>query len=285
MAKKLNVSEKTKNEVIELYKHGESIGKIGQMFNKSPQTISRWLKIWEIKPKNHVQTKWVNENYFDNITTEEQAYLLGFFIADGCIREENDSRNSNWHSTRLCFSNSVDDEEIINLIHNRICPNNKLIYVHNTKGAENRKPQITLQWTAYNMVDILKNKYKILPRKTYDLEFEFPFETIPKELWRHFVRGFMDGDGSINYSELRFAFTSFKFMNQIINIFKDLFDEYKDVVWDFSYSITEYEGKTCKYWTVFIPLGHGRGKLIKNYLYKDCTVYLKRKYNKAFKNE
>lgn len=40
----------------------------------------------------------------------------------------------------------------------------------------------------------------------------------------------MDGDGSINYSELRFAFTSFKFMNQIINIFKDLFDEYKDVV-------------------------------------------------------
>ena len=41
MAKKLNVSEKTKNEIIELYKRGESIGKIGQMFNKSPQTISR----------------------------------------------------------------------------------------------------------------------------------------------------------------------------------------------------------------------------------------------------
>ena len=26
-----------------------------------------------------------NENYFDNIDSEEKAYLLGFFLADGCV--------------------------------------------------------------------------------------------------------------------------------------------------------------------------------------------------------
>lgn len=29
-------------------------------------------------------------------------------------------------------------------------------------------------------------------------------------------------------------------------------------------------------------MGHGRDKLIKNYLYKDSTVYLTRKYNKTY---
>ena len=29
-------------------------------------------------------------------------------------------------------------------------------------------------------------------------------------------------------------------------------------------------------------MGHGRDKLIKNYLYKDSTIYLTRKYNKAY---
>ena len=28
-----------------------------------------------------------NENYFNEIKTELQAYLLGFFLADGCIIE------------------------------------------------------------------------------------------------------------------------------------------------------------------------------------------------------
>lgn len=29
-------------------------------------------------------------------------------------------------------------------------------------------------------------------------------------------------------------------------------------------------------------MGHGRDKLIKTYLYKNATIYLKRKYNKAY---
>lgn len=80
------------------------------------------------------------------------------------------------------------------------------------------------------MVDVLVNKYHILPKKTYDLEFQFPFNTIPEELHRHFIRGFMDGDGSINNCELRFIFNSRLFMNQVIDKFKQLFVEHEDSV-------------------------------------------------------
>lgn len=268
------------NEVGEDFKKGTSTKELCDKYKCSAQTINRHLK--DMGLRNCRQNKWVNDTYFDDIDTEEKAYLLGFLIADGCIRVEHDSRQNNIHCVRLCFTNSIDDEEIITLIHKRICPNNKLQYVHNTKGAKNRKPQIIIQWTANHMVETLINKYKILPNKTNDKDFEFPFDLIPKNLHRHFIRGFMDGDGSINKSELRFAFTSEPFMNQIITKFKELFNKHSDAVWDFSCSIKEYEGKTTKYWTLFIPMGHGRDKLIKTYLYKGAKVYLTRKFNKAY---
>ena len=97
------------------------------------------------------------------------------------------------------------------------------------------------------MVNTLINKYKILPNKTRDIDFEFPFNTIPKKYHRDFIRGFMDGDGSINKTELRFVFTSKKFMNQIIAILKEQFINKSDIIVDFSYSISEVNGKTTKY--------------------------------------
>ena len=35
--------------------------------------------------------------------------------------------------------------------------------------------------------------FNIIPRKTYDLEFEFPFEKIPNKYLWDFIRGFFDG--------------------------------------------------------------------------------------------
>ena len=40
----------------------------------------------------------INENFFDNIDSEEKAYLLGFFIADGCIQKEAKKKNGEIYS-------------------------------------------------------------------------------------------------------------------------------------------------------------------------------------------
>lgn len=268
-------------QITSLYKNGSTTKELSEKFKCWPYNISKLLKNLGLKPKNHSQSKWVNSSYFNIIDTEEKAYLLGFFVADGCIRVEK-ARSIN-NSVRLCFSNSIEDEEIINLIHKRICPNNKMLKIHNTSGAKNRKEQLLLQWTSYEMSEVLIKKYKILPNKTLDYNFEFPFETIPKKLWRDFIRGFMDGDGYISSNELRFVFNSPKFMNQIIEIFKSLFDEYQDSVLPFKYTVTEVLGKTCKYWRLFIPIGRGRNKILTSFLYENTTIFLHRKYNKTFK--
>lgn len=282
MRKYRKIPNEVCDQIAEDFKNGLQFPEIAKKYEISKGSVSRIINEKDLKAKGYCQKKWVNDHYFDDIDSEEKAYLLGFLIADGCIREEIDCRNTKYKSTRICFSNSEDDKEILDIIHSRICPNHKMIYSHNNRGVKIRKPQYMIQWTAPNTIKVLKEKYKILPRKTYDKKFTFPFETIPEELHRHFIRGFMDGDGSINWSELRFAFTSEPFMKQIIQKFCDLFKQHEDSVYDFSWTATYTKGKTTEYWRVFIPLGHGRDKLIKSYLYKDATIFLSRKYKKAY---
>ena len=62
-------------------------------------------------------TSKINEEFFDNIDSEEKAYLLGFFIADGCMQKEEKKRNGEIYSYsyRFTLNNSIDDLEIIEL--------------------------------------------------------------------------------------------------------------------------------------------------------------------------
>lgn len=130
-----------KFDIIEDFKNGMMIKNLSSKYGVSQYKINEMLikeglKNRRVKYKN-------NDTYFDNIDTHEKAYILGFLIADGCIKLE--KRRSGNYSKRICFSNSIDDFEVIEYIHDKICPEVKLLTFHNTKGAINRKPQITLQ--------------------------------------------------------------------------------------------------------------------------------------------
>ena len=281
MKRNRNINEQ---EVIELYKT-ESIKSIAKKLDTYDE------KIRQILVKNGISRKtkfkgWkkINDTFFDEIDSEAKAYILGFFIADGCIRLEKDKKGEVTHS-RLVFSNSIDDEEIITQIHTLICPENKIQRIHNTNDGANRKPQLILQWTSKHMKDVLTEKYKIMPRKTYDGDFELPDNTIPKELFRHFVRGFIDGDGTINGGDIRFVFNSRLFAEQIINFFKEEFEKNKELVEAFSYSLKEINGKTVKYYRVRLPVGKGRKKLYEKILYDNATIFLSRKRYGLYKKK
>jgi len=85
------------------------------------------------------------------------------------------------------------------------------------------------------MAEVLINKYRIIPNKTKDLTFEFPFDTIPDEFLWDFIRGFFDGDGQISYSDKTHASTfalyatSEKWSNQIGDLFEKTFDVSKRI--------------------------------------------------------
>lgn len=55
------------------------------------------------------------------------------------------------------------------------------------------------------MANTLINKYKIIPNKTEDINFEFDFSLIPEKFYGAFLRGFIDGDGSFEQHDHTFT--------------------------------------------------------------------------------
>ena len=173
----------------------------------------------------------VNDNFFDKIDSEQQAYLLGFFIADGSFNLGERCKNS----YRFQIGLQDTDEEIIKLYQKFICPDVEIKTTNYQKGAKNRKPVKLIRWTSTYMAEVLINNYNIIPNKTKDLNFEFPFELIPKKYLWDFIRGFFDGDGQFSYNETThqstFAMyaTSKKWANQIANIFEGTYNVEKRI--------------------------------------------------------
>ena len=170
-----------------------------------------------------------NENYFNNIDCDLKAYLLGFFLADGCITMNSGCKNS----YKLSINISETDKNIVELYQQTICPNNKITISNYTKGAKNRKPTYQIKWTSNIMKKDLEN-FNIYPRKTQDLNFEFPFEKLNTKFHFYFIRGFFDGDGALSYEKdkIQFTFSFYAttklFLEQIENLFKKEFNvDYK----------------------------------------------------------
>lgn len=119
-------------------------------------------------------------NFFKTIDTEEKAYWLGFIAADGCICPKA-------HAVRIALA-WRDHRHLFRLrkaigIDTRIAP----MISSNGRG----------QWLAVyihvvskDMIDHLK-RYGIKQHKTYNLEWP----NITEALARHFIRGYLDGDG------------------------------------------------------------------------------------------
>ena len=168
----------------------------------------------------------VKDDFFREIDSEEKAYLLGFFLADGTYSLGSGCKDS----YRYQIHQQEIDQCVVEWFKNAIVPEGRIDYKEaytDAKGT-NHKGTYKLRWTSKTMHKDLEN-FNITPRKTYDLEFEFPFEKIPNKYLWDFIRGFFDGDGQVSYSEETHQFTfalygtSEKFMNQLGEIFEKEF--------------------------------------------------------------
>lgn len=82
----LKTTKEEKQRMVELYKQGISAPKIARMYNIYPGAVYGNLKRRDVKTRPHTEAHrkyWINENYFDVIDSEEKAYILGLFYADG----------------------------------------------------------------------------------------------------------------------------------------------------------------------------------------------------------
>ena len=120
---------------------------------------------------SHRNFSYNDESFFKGkIDSEEKAYILGLFMADGSISEDKISITQN-------------DKGLIEKIRDLINPNRKIY----TRGKSN-----TFMWTNKEDLDFLKS-IGITVNKSYDACIKL----LEPKLMPHYIRGWFDGDGCI----------------------------------------------------------------------------------------
>lgn len=197
-----------------------------------------------------------NKKFFNKIDTEEKAYWAGFIAADGNIRKDflkmRIELNIRDYSHLEKFKKSIEGN---NPIKEAIRPNNHSCYI---------------DVNCKEFCSAL-NELGITPKKSLTLQIKF--ELIPRELRNHFIRGYFDGDGSINKyqrdnkekPEWEISFISSKFFLE--QILKELNKEKKLYSCGNNFRISFKAKQDIKD--------------IINYLYNNATIYMNRKKEKA----
>lgn len=141
---------------------------------------------------NGTSKRQVRHDFFKEIKTELQAYLLGFIMSDGSINDER-------HTLSIHINNK--DSEIFKYF-KMISPE---AYTQELKGTESlttvkgktvkNNSSIRLNIASKILIEDL-HKLGVVERKTYK---ELHIPKMSKELIRHFFRGYFDGDGCFTY--------------------------------------------------------------------------------------
>lgn len=253
--------------ILKLNKKGYNLQKISKEIDIPYRRLSEMCNYYNVQIyKNFIIP--VNHDYFENITTEKQAYILGYIIADGCISIE---QRKNKLSKRLMFLSSIDDEEVIELIKNEISKNSNISRINNKKGSINRKEQLSLRISSDKLINDLIEKYDIKPNKTCNSQ-NFKLPNILDNLKRHLIRGIFDGDGCVSGRSKSLSFT----LNSEL-LCNDIYYEIKKIIPNLTCNIKKVQGKTCIYYRLKINVNNSNKNLIIDYLYKDSECFLTRK--------
>lgn len=193
------------------------------------------------------------DNQFFGNMTEKSAYVAGFFAADGYL-------NITANRLELCLQKR--DEGHLQTIATAIGYTGPLYQKPKAKA-------VRLQVTSTQLLEDLIEILGVRNNKTLALHQA----NIPDELLRHFIRGYIDGDGSIrpNYPTLRILGT-IDFLTWIDSIIQKKHETKNrkpkkkghENVYELSYNGTEMLN-VCKW------------------LYSDATIYLNRKYQRYVK--
>lgn len=235
-----------------------SLRELAQKHNISRPTLAgfllgRGIDIYTRKSR-------VNTFAFDCIDTEEKAYWLGFLYADGSVSHYKSSK-------RVELGLKESDYGHLQKFAKFLCYRGKIHYRPETNSYR-------IYFGCQKMHDDLI-RLGCVEKKS--LVLIFPDETIvPKKLWRHFIRGYFEGDGCIDVHrningtvrKIVSLLGTKEFLSQLLlslpfRIGADLIKKCKD-------------NASNNY---YFQLRKAESEMFLNYIYTDCTVYLDRKYN------
>lgn len=262
--KSIELYEECKN----LYLEGSSLSKLEREKNINRHTFANWLKEQEIEirnPGSYARKYDLDEHYFDVIDTEEKAYFLGYLYADGCNHSD---------ITRISIQLSIIDKEILQKFSHFVYKDEILSYnkVINKEGKEFEYVRLLMHST--HMTQQL-SKLGMTPRKSFSLTFP---NWLDVNLYHHFLRGLIDGDGWIFLSsedaKRNESCVGLICTRQINDFLLDFFKQDLGLKAYLSKAHSQDFEVMCD-----IRLkGYANQKKFLTWLYKDATIYLERKY-------
>lgn len=146
--------------------------------------IKEYNKNQNLKRKNKDYVKkhkyYYDENFFENIDSEEKAYFLGFIFADGCIIN---NKEKFIYQTTLKLHNK--DRHILETF---------ITYLKGEMSVWENKQRDMVEVNLFGkkMINDLIN-LGLTQNKTFILKYP----KLKKDMERHFLRGYFDGDGCI----------------------------------------------------------------------------------------
>ena len=240
-----------------------NVTEIAKEFKISPNELSDYISTYYPDAKILGKANF-NENVFDSIDTEEKAYWLGFIFADGTIsssplREE--------AKTQYQFELSLSAKDVSHL--EKFA---KFIEYKQTIFCDDTRCRLSVY--SKHLWQVL-NVNGCTPQKSLTLKFPRIELFKSKDLIRHFIRGYWDGDGCLSWKNKEHTYPEISVLGtdeMLYPIISYLPIEYKPtlrILHPDKQSITKYFALTGK-----------KAYNIASYLYKDSMIYLQRKYDK-----
>lgn len=244
-------------EIISAYSNGSSLRKLGKIWNCSPTTIKNILKEYNISTRTFSQARRnylnysLNENIFEKIDNPDKAYWLGVMYSDGYISKTK-------YTNKFGLSVSEKDLEWVEKFRNFLNYNGDIKHYLVSSGYKKGTPYVRLLIGNNKIVEDLE-KWGVIEHKTKKIS------CLPDiDFLDDFIRGYIDGDGSLLKRLPCFQISGNKsFLEAIAKYFSLPYHLEPDKS---IYSL-RYNTKESRY--------------LEKRLYKNANYYLQRKYNIA----
>lgn len=252
-------NKRDKEILYSYYINEDNIKNICKKFQVSDRYLYKIIKINNLEKRKTtgMKTKETIEN-----NKELLYYLIGLIGADGCMSEK---RN------RIEITLILSDIEILQKLSLLIYGKDRVLI------DENCLPNGRCRLFIYGKETVeLFKKYGITQAKTATLKFNLEF--FESKYINHFVRGFMDGDGSYNVNGGRLKHNTIITLGGNLNVTTLMQDICSELgIKSSVFQINPYV--SFDFYRFQISKNEDSLKFIQ-FAYKDANIYLERKYKK-----
>ena len=233
-------------------------GKVSQRemarkFRIGKTTVNRWCKESGLLYKKYT----VNEKFFDRLN-EDSAYTLGYIFTDGNVSWN--PKKSYW---ALTITASEKDKDHLEKIRKLISNTKPLLYSKDTKSY---RLNISNKVLCKKLM-----RLGVVPKKS--LIIKFP--NLPKKHLRHFIRGIVDGDGSVRYvNRKRSPYFEIRIFSGSPKFLKNLTGQIRKKL-KITSKVRKVHGNTYS-----VRYTCSKAKKIADWIYKDANLFLNRKFQR-----